>query len=79
MAARRSSAGDRNAVAGAARVELAAIDEAEIGVEEEEVRGAGGVVGVGHGLRFVVEIGKDEADGLSLLLESGGTVVGVGG
>ena len=37
------------------------------------------LIGVRHGLRFVIEVRKDEAAGLRLLLETGGTVGGVGG
>jgi len=62
-------AGDGDAIAGAAGVELAAIDEPEIAVEEKEIRGAGGVVGARHGLRLVMEIRKVEAKCRGLLRE----------
>src|SRR5258705_2172281 len=54
-------AGDGEAVAGAAGVELAPVDEAARAVEEEEVGGAGGPVGLGHGLGLVVEVGEAPA------------------
>ena len=44
-------AGDRNSVAGAALVKLAAIDQAEAFIEKKEIRRAGGLVGMRHGLR----------------------------
>ena len=53
---------------------MAAIDELEIGVKEIGIGRAGGFVGVRHGLRLVVEIGKLEAIGIGLLLETGGAV-----
>ena len=59
-------AGDRDAVSRAARVELAAVDESKIGVEEKDVRSAGGFVGMGDGLRFVIEIRKAEAESFGL-------------
>src|SRR5258705_12278929 len=54
-------AGDGEAVAGAAGVELAPVDEAAPAVEEEEVGGAGGPVGLGHGRGLVVEGGEGPA------------------
>src|SRR5664280_2129369 len=48
---------DRDIVAGARSVELATIDEPAVGVEQEEVRRAGGVVGLRHLLRLVVQEG----------------------
>src|ERR1700677_2866100 len=71
-------AGDRDAVAGSALVKLAAVGEATIGVEQEKVRGAGGFVSVGDGLRFIIKVGKFEAERLRLLFESCRAVGGVG-
>ena len=71
-------AGDWNIAAGAARVELAAIDESEAGIEKIDVGRAGGLVGMGDGLRFVIKIREDKTVGLRLLLQAGGTVGGVG-
>ena len=45
---------DWNAVAGAAGVELAAIGQAKIAVEEKEIRSAGGLVGMSYSLRLVI-------------------------
>src|SRR5260370_30732697 len=51
-------AGDGEAVAGAAGVELAPVDEAARAVEEEEVGGAGRPVGLGHGLGPAVDVAE---------------------
>ena len=67
-------AGDGNAAAGAAGVILTAIDQAEIGIEEEEVRRARCFVFVSDILRLVVEIGELEAERLGLPLEAFGAV-----
>jgi len=56
---------------------LAAVDELHYAIEEEDVGGAGGLVGAGYLLGFVVEVGKAEAEALGLLAEAFGAVVGV--
>lgn len=66
--------GNGDVVAGAACVELAAIDELEAAVEEEEVGRAGCVVGARDGLAFVIEIRERKAELASLLGEVGGRV-----
>src|SRR5580658_3935233 len=66
--------GDRDAVAGAAVIVLAAIDELEIRVKVVGIGRARGFVSVRYGLRLVVEVGKFKAVGLGLLLEAGRTV-----
>jgi len=70
-------AGDRDAVAGAALVKLAAVNELHCTIEEVDIGSAGGLVGAGHLLGFVVEVGKAEAHGEGLLAEAFGAVVGV--
>ncbi len=59
-------AGDGQRVFGAGAIELAAVDQAQAVVEEEEIRRAGGPVSLGHLLRFVVAIREFEAAFLSL-------------
>ncbi len=54
MAARRSSPVTGTRLPGRLESKLAAIDEAEIGVEEKKVWSASRFVGTGHGLRLVV-------------------------
>ena len=49
-------AGDGDAVAWPAVVELAAIDKALVFVEQVEVRRASRPVGLGHGLRLVIKV-----------------------
>lgn len=51
-------AGDWNSVARSAGVQLAAIRETMIAVEEKEIRRAGGAIRLGHRLGFIVEIGE---------------------
>jgi len=60
--------GHRDIVPRPAAIKLAAIDKLEIRIEQENVRSAGGFVGLGHGLRFVIEIREDKAISLRLLL-----------
>lgn len=52
---------DRKAAVGARVIELTAVHEAVGGVEKEKIGRAGGGVGFGDGLGFVVEIRKAEA------------------
>lgn len=72
-------AGDGNGVAGSATVELATIGQFAFGVEQEEVRGASSVIGFGHRLAFVVQIGKGIAESFGFLSHFRRTVVGVVG
>ena len=59
---------DGDVIAGTALVKLAAINEAEICIEEEDIRCAGCFKGLCDFLRFVVEIWEAEVhrDGLML-------------
>src|SRR5262249_31643838 len=63
-------------VAGAGVIELAAVGELALGIEEEEIRGAGGLAGAGDVLGFGVAVGEIEAEGAGLLLEAFGAVFG---
>src|SRR5579863_4010605 len=71
-------AGDGDAVAGAAQVELATVGEAQVLVEEVDIGCAGGIVGVGYLLGLVVEVGECKAKAGGLGAKPLGAVVGVG-
>lgn len=51
----------RKAIGRAAGIELTAVSELVLAVEKEEVWGAGGMIGLGHFLGLVEEIGKHVA------------------
>ncbi len=61
-------AGDRPPIARAAVVQLAAINQPSGGVEEVEVRRAGGAIGFGHVLGFVEEIGEGVSGHFNFLI-----------
>ena len=71
------TAGDGQAVAGSAVVELSAVDESLFAVEEVEVRGASGAIGLGDGLGFVEEIREQKTGGGDFLGHFCGAVGGV--
>src|SRR5580704_839422 len=70
-------AGDGNAVPGAAVVELAAVYQLHAVVEEKEIRSAGGAIGAGDFLRFVIDVGEGEAQLAGLRGEALGCIFGV--
>src|SRR5208282_4818198 len=59
--------GDRNAVARTTVIKLSAIDELATLVKKVNVRRAGGMVGFGDSLRFVVEIREKVTGGFDFL------------
>ncbi len=76
-------AGHGNVIARAAAVQLATVDEFLSAIEQEEIGRAGGGVGSGDGLRFVVTVGEREAESVGLFPKTfrgigwvGGSVVG---
>jgi hypothetical protein len=76
IAARRLFAGYLNRVARPAPIELAAIHELEVPIEEKEVRRARGPVGFGHRLRLVKQVREAKTEGLRLPSQSGRIVIG---
>jgi len=67
MAARRSAPVTGTPFFGREAIELAAVDEDAAFVVEEEVRGAGGLIGAGDILRFVVASKGSELELAGLL------------
>ena len=72
-------AGDGNSVSGAAIIQLAAIDEAMIAVEEKEIGRASRTISVSHGLRFIVEVREVVSGGAGFILHFCGTVIRITG
>ena len=70
-------AGDGESVSGAAGVELSAVDERVIGVEEVDIGCAGSAVGDGDTLRLVVEIREGVPGGTGFLLHLEWPILGV--
>ena len=70
-------AGDGRGFTGTTVVELPPVNEFVLVIKKENIRGAGGVVGFGHGLGFVIEIGKNIIGRPRFFLHFLGTVIGI--
>ena len=68
---------DWDVISRPALIKLAAIDEFQIFIEEENIRRAGGAISLRDGLRFVVKIRKRVAGGFDFLFHFFRAVVGI--